>query len=204
MIYAIGFPNFQGIIPIETDLPIFNKGDVVVINVQNRFLFKTGSTLTSYSLKAILPNLSQREAIRQFLWNGGTIITSLVEPCKLVTTTVLKEELSCSIRDGFVHVMDETGGLIDLGIMPYDWLVPELDILPIDAYSKLQKAMCDWKKHSLQQSTVLSRDSIEMICYDVGGGHLVFTPLLNKLTDLSTLRNLLGLMEKYVSKKEPV
>ncbi|WP_445614259.1 hypothetical protein [Geobacillus sp. YF-1] len=93
MIYAIGFPNFQGITSIETDLPVLNKGDVVVINVRNRFLFKTGSTPTSYSLKAILPTLSQKEALRQFLWNGGTIITPLIEPCKPVMTTVLKEEL---------------------------------------------------------------------------------------------------------------
>ncbi|MGG2953517.1 hypothetical protein [Geobacillus stearothermophilus] len=76
MIYAIGFPNFQGITSIETDLPVLNKDDVVVINVRNRFLFKTGSTPTSYSLKAILPTLSQKEALRQFLWNGGTIIVN--------------------------------------------------------------------------------------------------------------------------------
>ncbi|MGG3006650.1 hypothetical protein [Geobacillus stearothermophilus] len=139
------------------------------------------------------------------MWNGGTIITPLIEPCKPVMTTVLKEELACSTIDNSAYILDDADGLIDLGVMPYDWLVPELAALPSDAYRKFQKATCDWEKRSVQQSTILSRNSIEAICYDVGGaGHLVFTPWLNTLTDLSSLRDLLELVEQYILKKETV
>jgi hypothetical protein len=121
----------------------------------------------------VLPTPDQKEELRTFLEQGGTIITFPADPFAIFTVPLYPEEIPESWKwRNYRFVV--SGGLAEIEIPTFDWLpAPTWTLLKesYDIFCKRKPSVVQWKESSHLQAIVTR--TIESIIIRVGSGKII-------------------------------
>ncbi|MDI3311284.1 MAG: hypothetical protein QJR05_07625 [Thermoanaerobacterium sp.] len=201
MIYTVGFLNVEGVYSITSDF-VFSKKenvaeDIIFINASGptRENWVRESLISpQFHLEGIIPNKVQSKQIEHFLYKGGTVISSLVNPKKSIKTLAFKDELYFPLREN-VKVLDY-GDLLELEYQPYNWLEGVLKEYSEKAY------LITLEKNSLQIQDARVNTAVNSVMFSVGSNHgsLIFTTLMNDVLNFKTKNDFQNVVKEVSGK----
>ncbi|RDW15223.1 hypothetical protein CWR48_19545 [Oceanobacillus arenosus] len=193
MIVTIGFNKIKSVFDANPkfDFSTLSSNDTIFVLAEGseREKWERNSYFSpTFEFKGILPTNYQKEQIYHYLKDGGTVITSLVDPEKIISTTICKEEITRQSLNDLNIVTDES--IIDIEYSPYNWLIHDLKDLP--------KLASSFPNRCYEQGDAMIEAKPESISFQIGNqGVIIFTTLLNNATSFTCLKNFQILVDKF-------
>lgn len=202
MIFTIGFSEVEGIHTVNPDFDFSNisckDSWLLVSAMKQREKWERDTPFSpTFELKGIVPTSIQHEQIYNFLYDGGIVISSLVDPDMPIITTAYCNEIPSAANTG-IEIKDDDGCTIEYEYYPYNWLIKDLKNLPKQAYDlqTLQE-----KYTSYQNVEVIT--SAESIIFTIGDnlGKIIFTSQLNDSAKFKHINEFKNVCNNFVSRE---